>query len=117
MMMHCDGKLPVWAWVCIGVLVVCTVVLACLLAAHRRDETKLILFYVTWCPHCTSLLRDTWPKLETVYGSRVQKVDCDVYPDLARQHGVQAYPTIMRTGGLETYRGERTFESLSRLFA
>ena len=109
-----DENASTWLLVATGVIVFAIVILSIFRSRRERKESsRLIFFYVQWCPHCKSLLNEVWPQMERRYGSMVQKVDCDTDPETARKYDVQSYPTIVKTNGAEKYDGDRTVESLS----
>ena len=68
------------------------------------DESNVLyFFYVEWCPHCQNA-KPVIAELENDLGDRkvrVQKVDCDKNKELARNFGVQAYPTLVLVKGEE----------------
>ena len=55
----------------------------------------MVLFYAPWCPHCKSIMPE-WQKFKDLNDTniRVIKINCDDYPDYAKQFGVKGFPTI-----------------------
>ena len=62
-------------------------------------EGSLILFYVTWCPHCKVAL-DKWTSIKQSYTNpkytiTFSELDCDLYTNMADKYSITAYPTII----------------------
>lgn len=59
------------------------------------------MYYTSWCGYCKKA-KPHWEKLtdmlhgKTVNGKKIliTKVDCEKYPDLAKQQGIEGYPTF-----------------------
>ena len=62
--------------------------------AHKNDERVLIDFFATWCGPCRML----GPVLEEISESdstlTILKIDSDEFPELAREYGVSAIPSL-----------------------
>lgn len=62
----------------------------------QKKELVMIDFYAPWCYPCQVL----YPFIEKVsdyYGDRlpIYKVDIDNYPEIAEEHGIRGYPTLL----------------------
>ena len=62
-------------------------------------EGSLILFYVTWCPHCKVAL-DKWKGIKQSYKNTnyiitFSELDCDKFTNMADKYNITAYPTII----------------------
>ncbi len=76
----------------------------------------IIMWFTSWCSHC----QNAKPHYEKLYqfsknnpGINVYKVDCEKNSELAKNEGVQGYPTIVfiNTKGKEQYNNSRDTES------
>ncbi|MCK4871701.1 MAG: thioredoxin family protein [Phycisphaerales bacterium] len=67
-------------------------------AARASRKPIFVKFTTTWCPPCREMDRSTFPD-EKVRASLASfepvKVDGDDHPDLMRQYGIRAYPTML----------------------
>lgn len=75
-----------------------------------------VVFYAPWCGHCKTMSAD-WKKFahQAPQGFKVAALDCEAYPAVAQEFGVNAYPTIFMIdsqGNLVRYKGERDLRSL-----
>lgn len=61
----------------------------------ESDKPTIYFFYVDWCPHCTRAK----PEMEKVKKNnnkvKVIFVNCDEQKQLAQEHNVRAYPTVV----------------------
>ena len=62
-------------------------------------EGSLILFYVTWCPHCKVAL-DKWNSIKKSYTNKkytikFSEIDCDAFTNMADKYNITEYPTIV----------------------
>lgn len=87
------------------------------------DSTKLIVFFMPWCGHCQKFLdgpNSVWNQLKRKYRGRTDvtlaEVNCEKYPEIARQYGVNSYPTIIKFQGkrIVKFSGERTLSALEQ---
>lgn len=70
-------------------------------AKGNPDVLKCTMYYVNWCPHCTSA-KPHWNKLEqemngaVVNGKKIliTKVDCEANPEVAKAQNITGYPTF-----------------------
>ena len=92
---------------------------------EQGSPKKIVLFWVAWCPNCTSIKSKdgsdqtkSWDQLESKYKGRsdiiVEAIDCDEKPEVATQFGIGGFPTIVlfKDGKSITYDGDRSLESL-----
>lgn len=64
-------------------------------------EADLMLFYVTWCPHCKQA-KPIWETMKEKYngtiinGTRIQfkSYDCDKEEQMADKYEIEGFPTI-----------------------
>lgn len=90
---------------------------------NLRNEKKkglvLILFYATWCGHC-SAMEPEWHKLEENHQeeinlAKVESEDYDNYEMSANEDRVQGYPTVRlyhKDKMVKEFDGERNFDSM-----
>ena len=90
---------------------------------NLRNEKKkglvLILFYATWCGHC-SAMEPEWEKLQEnhpagVNLAKVESEDYDNYAMSPNEDRVQGYPTVRlyhQDKMVKEFDGERNFESM-----
>ena len=76
---------------------------------NNTKEADLILFYTTWCPHCTKTT-ETWNALKTNqkynnnnYVISFAEVDCEKESAYADSFNVKEYPTIILLKGDKKY--------------
>lgn len=68
---------------------------------EELKEAELMFFYTTWCPHCKTA-KPIWESFKednqnTLFnGHRIifREIDCDKEEDLAKEYGIEGYPTI-----------------------
>jgi protein disulfide-isomerase A1 len=84
----------------------------------KDNEFVLVEFYAPWCGHCKSLAPE-YEKAATELkekGSKIvlAKVDCTKEESLARDHGIQGFPTLkfFRNGNAIPFEGERKAASI-----
>jgi protein disulfide-isomerase A1 len=69
-----------------------------------------VLVYAPWCGHCQSLAPE-WASAASILKGyvTVAKVDATVHAELAKEFGVESYPTILFfiDGVPKRYTGER----------
>jgi thiol-disulfide isomerase/thioredoxin len=76
------------------------------------------MYYAPWCGHCKTA-KPEWEKLEqalhnqTINGTKVfiTKIDCEKYPKVAEEQGIQGFPTFKfeMKGKYYDYNGGRNF--------
>jgi len=81
------------------------------------------MYYVNWCPHCKDA-KPEWEKLvqafhgKTINGKKIliTKVDCEKFPEVAKQQNVTGYPTFKfdLDGRQLNFQGERSFDSFKK---
>ena len=87
-----------------------------------EGEVVLVLFFAPWCGHCKAF-KPEWEKAEqklnnTTVGNnkvRLEQVDCDENPDIAKEYGVEGYPTVKLltdNGEVKEYNNERTADGI-----
>ena len=91
----------------------------------KEDEVVFVLFFVDWCPHCTSV-KPEWEKLvkmnnTKVNGKNVKVEACncegsEVEKEAAKDNNVQGFPTIKLISNSETvdYNGARDANSMEK---
>ena len=72
---------------------------------NSNDEPVVVyFFYVDWCPHCTNAKPEvaafekdlaTQNNLMNGVPVEVKQVNCEEEKELAAEHGVKAYPTVV----------------------
>ncbi len=76
----------------------------------KTNPYVLVEFYAPWCGHCQSLAPE-WASAASILKGDVPlaKVDATVHAELAKEFGVQSYPTILFfiDGVPKRYTGER----------
>jgi protein disulfide-isomerase A1 len=76
----------------------------------------LVEFYAPWCGHCQSLAPEWASAASILKGDSVPlaKVDATVHAELAKEFGVQGYPTILFfiDGLPKRYTGERVSDGI-----
>lgn len=91
--------------------------------SFTSNKKTFVMFYAPWCGHC----KRTMPAYQRIIDSykndqniTVIKVDCDQNKNIARDHGIQGFPTfrLYPTGmnnknNYEEYEGGRTFEDIN----
>ena len=69
-------------------------------------EADLMLFYVTWCPHCKQA-KPVWDAMKEKYNGKAingtlvhfKSFDCDEEEQIADRYGVEGFPTIKLVRG------------------
>lgn len=69
-------------------------------------EADLMLFYVTWCPHCKQA-KPVWDSMSEKYNGKVingtrvnfKSYDCDKEEQMADKYGIEGFPTIKLVKG------------------
>ena len=80
---------------------------------NNNDKEPIVVyfFYVDWCPHCTNAKPEvaafeqelaTQNNLMNGVPVEVKQVNCDEEKELAAEHNVKAYPTVVAVKGNET---------------
>lgn len=96
----------------------------------NANECIVALFYADWCPHCVNFKPIFKQAKDTMSGKqctasnlkgktlRFEMVDCEAYPDLAKQKNVSGYPTvkIITTEGTTEYSKGRDLDSMNNYF-
>ncbi|KAG5464552.1 hypothetical protein LSCM1_00743 [Leishmania martiniquensis] len=76
------------------------------------SELTLVKFYAPWCGHCKTLAPEFIKAAEMLEGiATLAEVDCTKEEDLATQHEIKGFPTLLmfRNGEMvKTYEGPRT---------
>lgn len=77
----------------------------------------LLYVNVEWCPHCRAA-KPTLEAVSQVLGTivPVYSVDGDARPDVAKQLGVEGFPTIVyvtEDGRRFVYEGDRTVDAIT----
>ena len=57
-------------------------------------EAKIYFFYVDWCPHCVNAKPEVANFKKNNTNANVVEVNCEEQPELAKEFGVRAYPTV-----------------------
>ena len=88
--------------------------------AKAMGTLNCTMYYTNWCPHCKSA-KPEWARLtqalhgKTVGGKKVLiiSVDCEKFPEVAKQQNVSGYPTFKfdLDGNPFTFQGERKFDA------
>jgi thiol-disulfide isomerase/thioredoxin len=76
------------------------------------------MYYAPWCGHCKTA-KPEWEKLEQALSGQIingtkiliTKIDCEKYPKVAEEQGIQGFPTFKfeMKGKYYDYKGGRTF--------
>ena len=69
-------------------------------------EADLMLFYVTWCPHCKQA-KPVWDAMKEKYNGKAingtvvnfKSFDCDKEEQMADKYGIEGFPTIKLVRG------------------
>lgn len=78
---------------------------------NTNEPVTVYFFYVDWCPHCTNAKPEvaaleqelaTQNNLVNGVPVEVKQVNCDEEKELAAEHNVKAYPTVVAVKGNET---------------
>ncbi|KAH9574201.1 hypothetical protein CY35_01G044200 [Sphagnum magellanicum] len=81
----------------------------------KTNPYVLVEFYAPWCGHCQSLAPE-WASAASILKGDVPlaKVDATVHAELAKEFGVQSYPTILFfiDGVPKRYTGERASDGI-----
>jgi thioredoxin-like negative regulator of GroEL len=89
----------------------------------KKEPTKLVLFYATWCPHCKEVMDgedSIWNRLKQRHGNRkdllIDQIDSDKNPVMSTQYGIKGLPTILKIKGSKVtqFNGERTLENIEK---
>lgn len=86
---------------------------------EKRNGLVMILFYATWCGHC-SAMEPEWEKLqenhpENVSLAKVESEDYNNYEMSPNEDRVQGYPTVRlyhHDKMVKEFDGERNFETM-----
>jgi len=87
--------------------------------AVSSGKPVVVKFYAPWCGHCKKLA-PTWDELMKEHPGKVIKVDADKNGDIAKEYGVQGFPTIMVFKGgkkVNDYDGPREKSSLQKFIS
>ena len=86
----------------------------------KPTNVVIVLFHVKWCPHCKRVL-PMWERYMQRNLSKFAAVDCDEKVELAKIHGVTAYPTIKclphglnSTEDAVEYKGDNSPEDIEK---
>ena len=85
---------------------------------NLTPQPRIVLYYTEWCRFSKDFLTE-WTKLEQLLlGTqiKVEKVDADLQPELARAVNVTEFPTVIlfKDGKQTVYAGSRDAASVSR---
>ncbi len=63
---------------------------------YLGEKPAILDFYTTWCPYCKPLAKRL-EKMAQEYGDKIviYKIDAEKEPNIAKQFGVKAYPTVV----------------------
>ncbi|GAB1599689.1 protein disulfide-isomerase A6 homolog [Argonauta hians] len=83
----------------------------------NSDSVWIVMFYAPWCGHCQSFKPEFAKAAEMLKGIvKLGQLDADKFQGMARQYGVQGYPTVKVFGQNknkpEEYQGGRTADSV-----
>jgi thiol-disulfide isomerase/thioredoxin len=95
------------------------------LTGEGNEQTKVLLFYAPWCPHCKSLMdgdQGVWNTLKSNKSNSslvFEEVNCDENKELANKYNVKDLPTIKLIKGNEvkTYKGDRSLNSIEQFLS
>lgn len=114
------------AMVALVIVILCVMCCDCrktegFVSAENKDKPSLCLFYAPWCPHCKSMMGDFDRLVKDIGGKvcSVLKINCDENKELAKEHGIEGYPTIkFLPRGVSApewyviYEGERNYSGM-----
>lgn len=86
-----------------------------------NNEIYFVKFYAPWCGYCKKM-EPIWDQVQDEFHKKkvnnktvhILRVNCDDYPKLGEQYGVNGFPTIkfMSTNNNEDYNGGRDAQSI-----
>lgn len=85
--------------------------------SNQNEQTRVVLFFSPSCHYCQELMSasdSVWNRLIAKFGNLLAQVNVEEQRDIAKNYGVNEYPTILKISGnnVQKYKGDRTFESI-----
>ena len=84
-------------------------------AAKAGANPLMVLYAAPWCGH-SKAMRPAWDALRDKFPRNVAEVDCTAEPELCREAGINAFPTVklFKNGHTESYTGGRAEKDLTQ---